>query len=476
MVASRASRANGRSGACLLLFCILGLLLGCAWASAQQDGPRGLTLDEAIDIALQKHPSLAAADRAVDVSRVGYQEAEAIKSWQLQSTASGTYRGPLTTIEFPDPLTGQTRRMTFGQPFTTSIGISATKPLYVGRRERISRELARVGVESSELQRAQAEQQVIIGVKRAYYGLLKALRLRNVAEEAVSRAREHLRIAEARVDVGTAARLDAIQARVDLANAEHSLVLAETGVELARSALNDAMGLPLDTKTAIQEPGPVQFITVDPAQAEQAALKNRPEIAILDKAVEGAELRAKLERASKKASVLLQGGMQYLTGSPFVKGLSWQLGIVFSKPIGRQKAVDARALKAELQAEEARAKREVAICGIKLQIKQALTNLEHARDAIKVAQANIEQAREAYRVAQLAYKNGVGPRIAVKDAEVALTQAQTNLAQAIYDYQLAICELEYAIGVRSLGPLALPEGGAPGPELPAPDQAEGERQ
>ena len=61
-------------------------------------------------------------------------------------------------------------------------------------------------------------------------------------------------------------------------------------------------------------------------------------------------------------------------------------------------------------------------------------------------QKSVEQAREALRVAQEKYGVGLGSSTEVIDTQVALTQAETNYAQALYDGKIAAEQLDYAIG------------------------------
>jgi outer membrane protein TolC len=59
---------------------------------------------------------------------------------------------------------------------------------------------------------------------------------------------------------------------------------------------------------------------------------------------------------------------------------------------------------------------------------------------------NIEQAKRAVAIAGTRFKSGVGTQLELLDAQVAMTLAQTNYAQAIYDYLVAKTDWEYAIG------------------------------
>jgi len=83
---------------------------------------------------------------------------------------------------------------------------------------------------------------------------------------------------------------------------------------------------------------------------------------------------------------------------------------------------------------------------IKLQVKRAYLNLKEAEKNIKTAEASVAQAKENYRITDLQYKNQVTTSTEVLDAQTLLTQAQTNYYTALYRYNIAIAELERAMG------------------------------
>ncbi len=66
--------------------------------------------------------------------------------------------------------------------------------------------------------------------------------------------------------------------------------------------------------------------------------------------------------------------------------------------------------------------------------------MAEAKKRIAGQEKNIEQAEKAVRIAQTRYKSGVGTQLELLDTQVAMTRAQTNYAQAIYDYLVARAE------------------------------------
>lgn len=81
------------------------------------------------------------------------------------------------------------------------------------------------------------------------------------------------------------------------------------------------------------------------------------------------------------------------------------------------------------------------------QVNQAYRQLVAARKGIERARPGVEQTRETLRLVRLrAEKEGAAIPAEVTDAEAALTRAEQDYSNAIYDYLTALARLEYAMG------------------------------
>jgi outer membrane protein len=74
----------------------------------------------------------------------------------------------------------------------------------------------------------------------------------------------------------------------------------------------------------------------------------------------------------------------------------------------------------------------------------------------------VKTSQEALQLAKQRYRLGLGSVVEVTQAEVAVTVAQTRLAEAQYDYKIAEVTLAYAAGMTGLSEMAAriePNGG-----------------
>jgi outer membrane protein len=83
---------------------------------------------------------------------------------------------------------------------------------------------------------------------------------------------------------------------------------------------------------------------------------------------------------------------------------------------------------------------------VKLQVQQAMLNLQDAYERIQVARGAVEQAQENLRINRTRYEVSVGTATEVLDAVTLLTVSETNHIRSIYDYRKAEAATYYATG------------------------------
>ncbi|HZE83807.1 MAG TPA: TolC family protein, partial [Puia sp.] len=79
-------------------------------------------------------------------------------------------------------------------------------------------------------------------------------------------------------------------------------------------------------------------------------------------------------------------------------------------------------------------------------VRQAVANALEAASRIQTRITVKEAAALSYDITQYRYANGVASRLELTDAELALTTAQSNYLEAVYDYISARIELDRTRG------------------------------
>jgi len=399
-----------------------------------------LTLERCLAIALSRHPDLQAATHTVRAgeSRIGQARAD---YYPQLSGAAGYSRSD------PSGAGGAAGRSS-NPSDSYSSRLSLSQNLYdfgkTSSRVRI-RELER---DSSQANFEQVRAQIILGVKQAYWELLKSERDRGVARETVGQFQQHLDRAKGFFDVGTKPKFDVTKAEVDLSGAKLTLLRAENAWRLAQVSLSNAIGLP---------PEAPEFVIVDslsvtraPVALDEAirlAYDRRPEIRALTVRVQAQEETVNL--AKKDYYPFLTGNASYgWGGGDFPLDDGWSVGAQVNVPLfsgyaTKYQIEEARATLDALDANLAALRQAVT-----LEVKQAWLNLREASDRIDTAALSVRQAEENLELAQGRYATGVGSPIEVTDALVAVSNAKTAHTAALYDYRVAQASLEKATGER----------------------------
>jgi outer membrane protein len=409
---------------------------------------RALSLEEAIGIALETQPAIQA--RLSDYLAAAHRVDQALSPLLPQLTGAWTVgREQRVTSSFGQTtgITGRnvTRTTIFPVNENTVASVTLSQLLFdFGKTfatTEAARRLAEVAQEDVELQR----QLITLTVKESFININFARRLIRVQEQALERADLNLRSARGFFEVGTRPKSDVARAEVDVANARVDLIRARNAEQLARVALNTAMGIPAETPTEVQDNLVFQAMALDRGQLQAQALSQRPEYkqARLRVNEADARMRAAFRDFFPEVSAFGTYGGQRADLNEI-----WEIGLALSWSIfdGGNRIARFRETKATVDAAQARVK--ATELDIAREVEQAQLNVSEAQERIGAAQTAVASAQENFRLAQGRFDAGVGTILELTDAQLFLTQAQNTEAQALADYRIAVARLERAIGRR----------------------------
>src|SRR5947199_8149851 len=215
------------------------------------------TLEECIEIALRQQPTLRAAAATVAAGRERVWEAAAAYLPQVSANYLASRRhGSPSSLSNINAGRGETRPL-----YSTAVALSQVLFDFGQNLELIH--AAQASVEALAADANTQHDAVVFNVQQAYFMLLAAYRLRDVAEETVAQNQKHLDLAEGRHGVGLAPRIDVTTAHVQLAQAELNQLTARNNVSLGRETLPNKPGLP----------GPLDLHLVHPHQQPRTAVR-----------------------------------------------------------------------------------------------------------------------------------------------------------------------------------------------------------
>ncbi len=424
---------------------------GAAVQRAQPGVPVSVTLAQSIAIAAARSPILAIArsdyrltQLSVDLARTGLYPnlagtASVTRSFGARGGNSGAVGGGFT-----------------------SEGLNATLKQFIldgGKviseiRQAQSGQLAGAGTYQRSLQT------LAFNVAQAYYNALQAESTTTLAVQVVRQNQVQENLVTAQVRAGTASRVDLATAQLPTAQARVALVRAQGNQLSALAAFANQLGL--DASALVL---PVNDTPANPAasllmqqkgdydQAVARAFLERPDYLAAQYTVQAAAYNLRAQRAGLLPT--LTGNAAYGTNSTTATGTDFRTGgsagVTLSIPVFDQGVTRVQIAQAQTQADIANSQLDESKLTVELNVRQALVGLISAEAAVGQAQAELSKASEILRATQAQYRAGVTTLPLLLNAQVGLTQAETDELNAVYALRQAEQTYLFALGENDLG-------------------------
>jgi outer membrane protein TolC len=323
-------------------------------------------------------------------------------------------------------------------------------PLFTGGRLISGLNTAQYNLASTKENVRQSRQDTVFNVKQAFYGCLLAKKFAEVAGEAVALAEKHFQNVKNLYDAGMASKFDLLRSEVQMANLKPQLIRARNGVEAAELGLKTLVGLDLDSPVEVRGELTFQPFDADENDLMSKALSLRPEVRQMDYQRLMAGEMLKIAKAAYLPSVAVAGNYNYWADRFNFRNQNWEsyysFNLVISVPIFNGFVNSAKVAESKAMIKGLEYSRKGLLDMVRLEVKQAVLNLSQAKESLLSQEKNVEQAQETVRIAELNYSEGLATNLDVSTTQVALSQAKTNYAQALFDYALALAQLERAMG------------------------------
>ncbi|MBB6049180.1 TolC family protein [Armatimonas rosea] len=332
-----------------------------------------------------------------------------------------------------------------------SVSLSITQNLDLAGVIKLANQLGDLELEVQALDYQRLLMDLKYSVRSGYYSLLRAESLVKVSAAAVAQSEEALRVARSQFNAGTVAQFDVLRAQTQLANNQQSLISARNQVMLSRNAFANSLGV--DPSTPVELVAPTEMKEKDPlpeldeAKLIAAAWVARPEARQAEVSLTKAEKNIKLYGKGLSPSLGASLSTNYNPNPAFIGDKttgSLSLGLTLPLSDGGSSKAQAEGARSDQRAAEIQ--REQYHNGIKAEVQQAIIAVRDAHERAQTAWSAVEQAREAYRIAQVRFREGVDTQLSVNDAQTSLTQSETNIVNARYDYLTALARLNRALG------------------------------
>ncbi|HJQ66911.1 MAG TPA: TolC family protein [Gemmatimonadales bacterium] len=409
--------------------------------SAAVAATQQVTLDEAIRRALTVQPAM--------VQALGDQRNAGAASRSAWGAFLPTFSTSASASRSNQPRFDPNSTNQLPPVYSYSGGLTARLELFDGFRRFANLRATNANGEATGAGVLNQRFQVMLQTKQAFYDALAKEDLVLVAEAQVRRAQQQLVISVQKLHAGSATRSDSLRSVVDFGNARLTLLQAQANLANSQATLGRQIGMDVSVRAVADSilPG-----LPDTTALRGMLLETAPQVVQADAQARAARSQVWTARAQYWPSLTVTySNNRTGTASPSLPlfsnypenfswsfGLSWTLFNGFSR---EQSQVTASVNRDVAEARAADMRRQVGA-----QLTQQMAALGTAFTKLGISSDNVAAATEDLRVQQERYRVGAGTILDLLTSQASLTQAQTDLVQARFDYLIARAQLEALVG------------------------------
>ena len=440
-----------RIGLRTLILLTLTLLVGPVTGVANAD--QTVSWQRAIDMALDGNDELKAASHSVAAQQqeIGVARSNLLpkvnfeerflrtdnpafvfmsKINQARLTSQDLATAP-QSFNHPSPLTDFQTLLTVEQPIfarKAQVGVTMARNEYLAKNEEFIRK----------------KEEVVFKVVQTYLLVHTAKEFVKTAEQAVEDFKEHLRIAELRVQANLGLYSDALRASTAVKAAEQKLVSAQKKLNVVRRAL----GLVLGRTDSVDIEAETPDLTLQEVGYYTSTSLSRKDLKSLQMRYENARKNIQLAEADYFPMLGVGSVVQWNDHSvPFgADGDSWQVMAFLRWNLFDGARREYERSKAKSQMAQVRESLTGLEKAVSYQVYEAHQEVEEARKNAELARAALVTAEEGARLVKVRYENSLSPLVDLLDVQLSLNQARTGVVATENEYRIAIANLGFQSG------------------------------
>ena len=425
---------------CLFLLFSCWFVIALA-GGAQAAEVRILTLDQALDIAMEQNRDIHKARAYGELVQGRYLEERAAALPSLSLNASAAYSKDESQSALMGGISGTQTR---------GADLRLTQTLFSWGKIGAAIRGAREGLKTAEDQLRLFQQGARLDVTVAFYDVLLAKELRALAVSNLQQKERHQSEAQKRLAAGVATDYDLLAAQVAVDNARPELIRSENRIRTAKERLRLVLALDggeIDVAGSLD----TVLVPIPPFESSLATARQmRPELAELRHRVGIYRELLQIAAAEDKPKVDLSGGVgwhQLEAAGRSWDGPAWDVGIHLKFPFFDGFKTKGRVQQARSDLRTRELEEAQQLDAVSLEVRTAGYGVTEAEQIVKALTGTVRQAERLLAMAEQGFQLGVKIRLEVEDAELHLIQAKSNLAQARRDYQVSLVNLAWATGV-----------------------------
>ena len=442
---NRLKRLTGKK---MLLTAMALCAFGFAKAQTEQttQNTLTLTLDKALEIALDENPTIKVAAEEIALKKVASKEA-----WQSllpEASLNGSLDHTIKAAEMK--LNDMSFKM--GQDGTNT-GLSINLPLFAPAVYR-AMSMTKTDIELAVEKSRASELDLINQVTKAYYQLMLAQDSYEVLQGSYKLAEDNFNVVNAKYQQGAVSEFDKISAEVQMRSIKPNVISAANAVTLAKLQLKVLMGITadVDIKTDDNLTNYESMLFANQLKEEDMSLENNTTMKQFELNMKLLEKNVKSLKTNFMPTLSMSFSYQYQSlYNPNINffdytwsnssSLMFNLSIPLYRASNFTKVKSARIQMRQLDWNRIDTERK-----LNMQVVSYRNNMTASSEQVVSNKENVMQAEKAVQIAGKRYEVGKGTVLELNSSQVSLTQAQLTYNQSIYDYLVSKADLDQVLG------------------------------
>jgi len=445
---NRLKRLTGKK---MLLTAMALCAFGFAKAQTEQttQNTLTLTLDKALEIALDENPTIKVAAEEIALKKVASKEA-----WQSllpEASLNGSLDHTIKAAEMK--LNDMSFKMGQDGTNTANAGLSINLPLFAPAVYR-AMSMTKTDIEMAVEKSRASELDLINQVTKAYYQLMLAQDSYEVLQGSYKLAEDNFNVVNAKYQQGAVSEFDKISAEVQMRSIKPNVISAANAVTLAKLQLKVLMGITadVDIKTDDNLTNYESMLFANQLKEEDMSLENNTTMKQFELNMKLLEKNVKSLKTNFMPTLSMSFSYQYQSlYNPNINffdytwsnssSLMFNLSIPLYRASNFTKVKSARIQMRQLDWNRIDTERK-----LNMQVVSYRNNMTASSEQVVSNKENVMQAEKAVQIAGKRYEVGKGTVLELNSSQVSLTQAQLTYNQSIYDYLVAKADLDQVLG------------------------------
>lgn len=445
---NRLKRLTGKK---MLLTAMALCAFGFAKAQTEQttQNTLTLTLDKALEIALDENPTIKVAAEEIALKKVASKEA-----WQSllpEASLNGSLDHTIKAAEMK--LNDMSFKMGQDGTNTANAGLSINLPLFAPAVYR-AMSMTKTDIELAVEKSRASELDLINQVTKAYYQLMLAQDSYEVLQGSYKLAEDNFNVVNAKYQQGAVSEFDKISAEVQMRSIKPNVISAANAVTLAKLQLKVLMGITadVDIKTDDNLTNYESMLFANQLKEEDMSLENNTTMKQFELNMKLLEKNVKSLKTNFMPTLSMSFSYQYQSlYNPNINffdytwsnssSLMFNLSIPLYRASNFTKVKSARIQMRQLDWNRIDTERK-----LNMQVVSYRNNMTASSEQVVSNKENVMQAEKAVQIAGKRYEVGKGTVLELNSSQVSLMQAQLTYNQSIYDYLVAKADLDQVLG------------------------------